>query len=116
MKENRRERASRYSLGETLMRDGLTYKRVDSCSLDMMIFGARGVSVLPMFEDNGINYTYLLADDITFLSVLYYDIDHIYYAFYKRPDNPFARAKRNGEGMLQVMGKTGYGIIPDESR
>ena len=110
---NRRGGQERF--GETIKHDGMIYKKVDSCSLDLMLFGSQNVSALPMPQMGAIDLTFLLVDNITFLSVLYFDLDNIYYVDFKNPDNPFAKAKRNGEGMLQIMERTGWGLIPAEN-
>lgn len=98
--------------GETIEFDGMTYKKVDGYSLDLMLFGSQNVSALPMSQVGAIDLIFLLVDNITFLSVLYFDLDNIYYIDFKDPDNPFAKAKRNGEGMIQIMEQTGWGLIP----
>ena len=83
--------------------DGLTYEQIDECTLDMLIFNSRNVSALPIPKEKCINFLFLQEDNKTFLSVLMYSIDNIWIAKYINPDNPFANARRNKDGMLQVF-------------
>lgn len=84
---------------KTMVFDGLTYEKIDSYSLDAIIFNSRNVCVFPF--DDCINYLFLKEDDKTFISVLCYSAKNIWVAEYENTKNPYAKMKRNDDGMMQ---------------
>lgn len=86
---------------QSVIFDGLEHVRIDAVSMDMMIFESVAVSSVPLLNMGCVQFLFLQQDNETFLSILFFNVNSIFVAEYKNPDNPFALAKRNPNGQLQ---------------